>query len=101
MTEQSEKPISNALYAANRTAPIVKVERKTTAGAPKRGAMPADAYRPRGLEDLPWRIRHRILRGMFRIFGPPTLAKGRDPLDRLARERTARYAHKATARPAS
>ncbi len=93
--------MSNALYAGNRTAPVVKVERKANAAAPKRGASLTDAYRPRGLEDLPWRIRHRTLRGMFRIFGPPTLAAGRDPLDRLARERTARYADKATEQPAS
>lgn len=98
MSDEGDKPMSNALYAGNRTAPIVKVERR--AAAPKRSAPPADAYRPRGLEDLPWRLRHRILRGMFRVFGPPTLGS-KDPLSRLAAERTARYAHKATPPPAS
>lgn len=92
--------MSNALYADNRTAPIVKVDRRTvdTVGGARRLA--PTTYRPHGLEDLPWRIKYRTLRAMFRVFGPPTLGSN-DPLTRLARERETRYAERtASSRPA-
>jgi hypothetical protein len=49
-------------------------------------------YEPRGLEDLPWRIGYRVRRGLFHIFGPPTLNERNDPHKKLERERAARYA---------
>ena len=46
---------------------------------------------PRGLEDLPWRMRYRVLRFLFHVLGPAQLSFGKDPLLRLEREREARY----------
>ena len=54
-------------------------------------------YEPHGFEDLGWRIGYRIRRGLFHIFGPPTLNERNDPHKKLERERAARYAAKAEA----
>lgn len=88
---EAAKARSNALYADHRTAAIVKSDRRTPARATAR-QVAAGTYRPRGVEDLPWRIKYRTLRAMFRVFGPPTLGPNNDPLARLARDREARYA---------
>lgn len=45
---------------------------------------------PGRFEDLPWRIRYRIRRGMFQAFGPPQLGGEDDPLWSLDREREER-----------
>jgi hypothetical protein len=55
------------------------------------------AYEPRRLEDLAWRIGYRVRRGLFHVFGPPTLNERNDPHKKLERERAARYAAKAEA----
>jgi hypothetical protein len=55
---------------------------------------------PRGFEDLPWRIGYRVRRGLFHIFGPPTLNTHNDPHKRLERERAARYAGRTAAQGA-
>jgi hypothetical protein len=52
---------------------------------------------PHGLEDLPWRIGYRVRRGLFHLFGPPTMDDRNNPHVKLAKERAARYA----SRPAS
>ncbi|HEX3826481.1 MAG TPA: hypothetical protein VHV82_04330 [Sporichthyaceae bacterium] len=53
---------------------------------------------PHGFEDLPWRIGYRVKRGLFHVFGPPTLNDRNNPHLMLERERAARYAHR---RPAA
>ena len=88
--EESEKPMSNALYHDNRTAPIVKVERKANRVSPRKVA--AGTYKPRGFEDFRWRFLYRVKRSIFTVFGPPQLMPHNDPLARLAREREERYA---------
>jgi hypothetical protein len=55
-------------------------------------------YEPHGLEDLPWRIGYRVRRGLFHVFGPPTLNDRNNPHVWLAQERAARYAQR---RPAA
>jgi hypothetical protein len=47
---------------------------------------------PHGFEDLPWRIGYRVKRGLFHVFGPPTLNDRNNPHMMLERERAARYA---------
>ncbi|MGQ0844824.1 MAG: hypothetical protein ACT4QF_11875 [Sporichthyaceae bacterium] len=54
-------------------------------------------WEPRGLEDLGWRIRYRLRKAGFTVFGPAQLRPDNDPLVRLARERAARYAGRRTA----
>jgi hypothetical protein len=51
------------------------------------------ATEPHGFEDLGWRIGYRVRRGLFHIFGPPTLNERNDPHKKLERERAARYAN--------
>jgi hypothetical protein len=82
--------MSNALYQDNRTAPIVKKERKATTVSARKVA--AGTYQPRGFEDLAWRVKYRCRRAVFTILGPPQLMPHNDPLARLAREREERYA---------
>ncbi len=53
---------------------------------------------PRRFEDLPWRIRYRIRRGMFQAFGPPQLGGEADPLWSLDRERERRFEERARRR---
>jgi hypothetical protein len=89
-TEERERPMSNALYHDNRTAPIVHVERKPTRVSARKVA--TGTYRPRGFEDLGWRFRYRLKRAIFTVFGPPQLMPHNDPLARLARAREERYA---------
>jgi hypothetical protein len=88
--EERERPMSNALYQDNRTAPIVHVDRKPTRVSARKVA--AGTYRPRGVEDLGWRFRYRVKRAVFTVFGPPQLMPHNDPLARLARAREERYA---------
>lgn len=49
-------------------------------------------WEPRGLEDLGWRIKYRLRKAGFTVFGPAQLRPENDPLMRLTRERTERYA---------
>jgi hypothetical protein len=55
---------------------------------------------PHGFEDLGWRIGYRVRRGLFHVFGPPTLNERNDPHKKLERERAARYADRAPAQGA-
>jgi hypothetical protein len=82
--------VSNAFYQGNRHDPIVHVERKEAPVSPRKVA--AGTYRPKGFEDFRWRVRYRLKRGMYTIFGPAQLMPGNDPKARLAREREQRYA---------
>lgn len=87
---ESEKAMSNALYQDNRTAPIVKKERKAT--TPSARTLAPGTYRPRFYEDVPWRLKYRVQRSLFTIWGPPQLNPHNDPLALLARRREERYA---------
>ncbi|HUQ00397.1 MAG TPA: hypothetical protein VM093_08045 [Aeromicrobium sp.] len=89
-SQESEKPMSNALYQDNRTAPIVKKERKATTVSAR--TLAPGTYRPRFFEDVPWRIKYRAQRSLFTIWGPPQLNPHNDPLALLARRREERYA---------
>lgn len=57
----------------------------------------ADGPQPRRFEDLPWRTGWKVRRFVMHIWGPSQLDEARDPLLRLARERTERYAARARA----
>lgn len=81
--------MSNTFYQANRTDPIVQVERSPAPVSPRKLA--ADTYRPTGLDDLAWRTRYRLKRALYTVFGPAQLMPRNDPLTRLAREREQRY----------
>jgi hypothetical protein len=56
-------------------------------------------YEPRGLEDLGWRIKWRLKKAGFTVFGPPQLGPNNDPLVRLARDRAERYASRRPVQP--
>jgi hypothetical protein len=88
--DEGDKPVSNALYQGNRTAPIAQVERKPAAPSARKVA--AGTYKPRWFEDLRWRLKYRAQRSLFTIWGPPQLDKNNDPLALLARRREERYA---------
>lgn len=92
--EERERPMSNALYQDNRTAPIVHVNRRPSRVSARKVA--AGTYRPRAFEDLGWRFRYRVKRAIFTVFGPPQLMPHNDPLARLARAREERYAGRTT-----
>ncbi|MGQ0467460.1 MAG: hypothetical protein ACT4QG_19355 [Sporichthyaceae bacterium] len=57
-------------------------------------------WEPRGFEDLGYRVKYRLQRMAYTVFGPPQLAEHNDPLKRIARERAARYAHRRPLTPA-
>jgi hypothetical protein len=54
----------------------------------------ATVNEPHGLQDLPWRIGYRVRRGLFHVFGPPTLDDRNNPHVWLEQERATRYAQR-------
>jgi len=90
MAEEHDNSHSNALFQGNRTAPISKVERKVA--GPNARKVAEGTYQPRGFEDFGWRLKYRLQRAVFTVWGPPQLTKDNDPLALLARRREERYA---------
>lgn len=53
---------------------------------------------PRWFEDIPWRVGYRLRWLGFTLFGPAQLEGEDDPMERLKRERSRRYAVRAARR---